>query len=143
MRTYVRTHFGSGLAQAARHERSNLRDPLVIGVDVHDAEAVMERGLRDQEVVDRGAMPEPVVMGEVVLEREPPFEDVGRPRPAGRAPELVGDLVDGAPQGLLDRRPHGFDAQGGPGPLEQVEAYIAIRERLAARRRPGCRGRRR
>ena len=137
---------GSGLAQAARGERSNLRDPLVVGVDVHDAEAVMERGLRDQEVGDRGAMPEPVVMGEVVLEREPSFEDVGRPRPAGACPgarRRSRDLVGGPPQGLLDRRPGRSDAQGGLGPLEQVRGTASIRGRLAARRRPGCRGRRR
>jgi hypothetical protein len=55
-------------AEPSYHERTHLRDPLVVAVDVQDAEAVVHRGLGDQQVRDRRAMPHPMVVGEVALE---------------------------------------------------------------------------
>jgi len=55
------------LLQTTDGERPNFRDPVKIAIDMNHAQTVVEGGLGDQEVGDRGPMPHPVVMREVVL----------------------------------------------------------------------------
>jgi hypothetical protein len=45
---------------------------------MHDAEVVVQCGLRDEEIRDRRAVPHAVVMGQVALEVQGTIEDVAR-----------------------------------------------------------------
>lgn len=75
-------------------ERSDLRDPLVVAIDVDDTEAVVQGGLGDQQVGNRGAMPHAVVVCQVSLQVERTIEDIGWYLSAGKGrTELGGDLV--------------------------------------------------
>ena len=57
-------------------ERSDLRDPLEVAIDVDDTEPVVQGGLGDQQVGNRGAMPHAVVVRQVSLEVERTVEDI-------------------------------------------------------------------
>ncbi len=55
------------LLQTTDGKRPNFRDPVESAIDVNHAQTVVESGLGDEEVGDRGPMPHAVVMREVVL----------------------------------------------------------------------------
>jgi hypothetical protein len=77
-------------SEASHDERADLGDPLVVAIDMDDAEVVMECGLGDEEIRERRAMPHPVVVGEVELNLESELEDVNRCRDAGEAVAKLG-----------------------------------------------------
>jgi hypothetical protein len=66
------------LTEAASGEGSNLGDALIVPVDVHDPQLVMKSYFSDQQIGDRCAVPHPMVMCEVALESERPFQQIGR-----------------------------------------------------------------
>ena len=58
----------------ANDQRAHLGDALVVTVDVHDTELVVERGAGNQESRNRRAVPHAVVVSEVALPVDPPYE---------------------------------------------------------------------
>jgi len=60
------------LLQTTDGKRPNFRDPVEIPIDMNHAQIVVESGLGDEEVGDRGPMPHSVVMREVVLKAKRP-----------------------------------------------------------------------
>jgi hypothetical protein len=56
------------LLQTTYGKRPHFRDPVEIAIDMNHAQTVVESGLGDEEVSDRGPMPHAMVMREVVLE---------------------------------------------------------------------------
>lgn len=68
----------SGSRQPADDKWAHFGDPLKVPVDVDDAELVMERGTRDEQVGYGRAVPHPVVVSQVSLEIEHAIEHVSR-----------------------------------------------------------------
>ena len=64
-------------AEPPHRERAHLCDPLEITVQVDDAEVVVKRGLRYEQVGDRRPVPHSVMVGKVPLEPQGAFEYVG------------------------------------------------------------------
>src|SRR5262245_23280267 len=69
---------GVASAELSHDERANLGDPLEVAVHVYDAELVVQRSLRDEEVGDGCPMPHPAMMRKVALEPQRSLEDVRR-----------------------------------------------------------------
>src|SRR5437879_3138573 len=68
----------SWLPEPPDRQRSHLSDAVIVAIHVHDAEVVVECGLRDEEIRDRRAVPHAVMMGQVTLEAQGTIEDVAR-----------------------------------------------------------------
>ena len=129
-------------AKTADDQRANLGDPLEVAVDVHDPEPVVERGLRDQEIRDRRAMPHAVVVSEVPLQQQCALEEIGRRRRKSRwGPQ-------GAPPRARPRRPraeaparrspHGRRSEGGTIPFESSWSIsIVVRRVMHTRQHDG------
>ncbi len=66
------------LPEPPDRQRSHLGDAVMVAIHVHDAEVVVQCGLRDEEIRDRRAVPHAVVMGQVTLEVQGTIEDVAR-----------------------------------------------------------------
>jgi hypothetical protein len=49
--------------ESTNNEGTYFGDSLVVPIDVNDAQAMVEGGLSDQEVGDRGAVPHAMMMG--------------------------------------------------------------------------------
>jgi hypothetical protein len=55
------------LLQTPDGKRPNFRDTIEVAIDMNHAKTVVQGGLRDEQVGDRGPMPHALVMREVVL----------------------------------------------------------------------------
>ena len=69
---------GDTLSEPSHYERAHFGDPREVAVDVDDAEVVIQGRFGDEEVRNGDAMPQPVMVGEVPLEAQGSFEDIGR-----------------------------------------------------------------
>ena len=64
------------LSDPPDRERTDLRNPLVVAVNVNYTQAMVKGSLGDQQVGYRRAMPHPMVMGKIPLQSQCPVEDV-------------------------------------------------------------------
>src|SRR5205807_1484257 len=67
---------GTPSLEPSNPKGTNLGNPLVVPVDVDDAESMVKRRLGDEQVGDGCAVPHPMVTGEVPLQTEGAVEDV-------------------------------------------------------------------